>query len=45
VAVCHHVVYNVGNLAKFLTALDGHAERRVVLELTDRHPQSDLSPL
>ena len=45
VAVCHHVVYNVGDLARFLTALDGHAERRVVLELTDRHPQSDLSPL
>jgi SAM-dependent methyltransferase len=45
VVVCHHVVYNVGDLAPFLAALTGHAERRVVVELTDRHPQSDLSPL
>jgi SAM-dependent methyltransferase len=45
VVVCHHVLYNVGNLAPFLVALDGHAKRRVVVELTERHPQSDLSPL
>jgi len=45
VVVCHHVLYNVGDLAPFLVALSGHAERRVVIELTDRHPQSDLSPL
>jgi hypothetical protein len=45
VVVCRHVVYNVGDLAPFLAALNGHAERRVVIELTDRHPQSDLSPL
>lgn len=45
VVVCHHVVYNVGDLAPFFTALDDHAERRVVVELTDRHPLSDLSPL
>jgi hypothetical protein len=43
--VCHHVVYNVGDLAPFLAALDDHAERRVVVELTDHHPQSDLNPL
>jgi SAM-dependent methyltransferase len=45
VVVCHHVVYNVSALALFLAALDGQAEQRVVVELTDRHPQSDLSPL
>jgi len=45
VVVCHHVLYNVGDLAPFLIELTGHAERRVVIELTDRHPQSDLSPL
>jgi SAM-dependent methyltransferase len=45
VVVCHHVLYNVGDLAPFLVELNGHAERRVVIELTDRHPQSDLSPL
>lgn len=45
VVVCHHVVYNVGDLAPFLVALNDHAKLRVVVELTDRHPQSDLSPL
>ena len=45
VVVCHHVVYNVGDLALFLAALNDHAERRVVIELTDHHPQSDLNPL
>lgn len=45
VVVCHHVVYNVADLAPFLAALDDHAERRVVVELTDHHPQSDLTPL
>lgn len=45
VVVCRHVVYNVGDLAPFLAALNGHAERRVVIELTDCHPQSDLGPL
>jgi SAM-dependent methyltransferase len=38
VAVCGHVLYNVWDLAPFVRALDGHARRRVVLELTDRHP-------
>ena len=42
---CHHVLYNVGDLAPFLAALTGHAKRRVVVELTDHHPQSDLGPL
>lgn len=45
VVVCHHVLYNVGDLAPFLSALDGHADQRVVVELTDRHPQNDLTPL
>ncbi len=45
VVVCHHVVYNVSDLAPFLAALNDHARRRVIVELTDRHPQSDLSPL
>ncbi|MHB1486694.1 MAG: class I SAM-dependent methyltransferase [Acidimicrobiales bacterium] len=45
VVVCHHVLYNVADLAPFLVALDRHARDRVVVELTTRHPQSDLSPL
>ncbi|MEU4833131.1 class I SAM-dependent methyltransferase [Streptosporangium sp. NPDC023615] len=45
VAVAAHVVYNVPDLAAFLTALTSHARRRVVLELTERHPMSWLNPL
>lgn len=45
VVTCHHVVYNVADLAPFLAALDAHARRRVVLELPERHPLSGLSPL
>ena len=44
VAVCHHVVYNVPDLAGFATALTAHAERRVVIELTAVHPMTWLSP-
>jgi SAM-dependent methyltransferase len=45
VVVCHHVLYNVADLAPFAAALTGHARRRVVCELTDRHPLVGLGPL
>jgi Methyltransferase domain len=45
VVVCHHVLYNVADLAPFATALTDHARRRVVVELTDRHPLVGLAPL
>jgi SAM-dependent methyltransferase len=45
VVVCHHVLYNVADLAPFADALTGHAHRRVVAELTDRHPLVGLGPL
>jgi SAM-dependent methyltransferase len=45
VVVCHHVLYNVADLAPFALALTGHARRRVVAELTDRHPLAGLGPL
>jgi len=45
VVVCHHVLYNVAALEPFAQALDAHARRRVVVELSAAHPQSDLSPL
>jgi SAM-dependent methyltransferase len=45
VVVCHHVLYNVADLAPFVAALTGHARRRVVAELTDRHPLVNLAPL
>jgi SAM-dependent methyltransferase len=45
VVVCHHVLYNVADLAPFAIALTGHARHRVVAELTDRHPLAGLRPL
>jgi SAM-dependent methyltransferase len=45
VVVCHHVLYNVADLAPFVTALTGHARRRVVAELTAEHPLAGLRPL
>lgn len=45
VVVCHHVAYNVADLAPFARALDLHARHRVVLELPQRHPLARLSPL
>jgi SAM-dependent methyltransferase len=44
VAVCHHVVYNVPDLAAFAAALASHARRRVVLELTVVHPMAWMAP-
>ncbi len=44
VVVCHHVIYNVADLAPFVTALAAHARRRVVVEITARHPLTALNP-
>ena len=44
VVVCHHVVYNVADLAAFASALDDHARRRVVIELTAEHPMAWMAP-
>ncbi|HEX6472994.1 MAG TPA: class I SAM-dependent methyltransferase [Streptosporangiaceae bacterium] len=45
VAVCKDVVYNVPELPAFFAALTAHARRRVVVELTERHPMAPLNPL
>jgi SAM-dependent methyltransferase len=45
VVVCHHVAYNVPDLAAFATALAAHARRRVVMELTAAHPWVPIGPL
>lgn len=45
VAVCHHVLYNVPDPVPFVGALAAHARRRVVLEVTERHPLVVLGPL
>jgi precorrin-6B methylase 2 len=44
VVVCHHVLYNVADLAPFVTALTSHARRRVVVEISVRHPLTALNP-
>ena len=38
VAVAGHVLYNVADLGPFVSALAATARRRVVFELTERHP-------
>lgn len=45
VVVCHHVLYNVPDLRPFIEALSAHARRRVVIEITERHPIARLNPL
>ena len=45
VVVCHHVLYNVPDLGPFIDALHEHARRRVVIEITARHPTARLGPL
>jgi SAM-dependent methyltransferase len=45
VVVCNHVLYNVGDLVPFVTALTDHARIRVVVEITATHPQALLNPL
>lgn len=45
VVTCHHVLYNVPDLAPFVTALTGHARRLVVIEIAATHPLSSLGGL
>ncbi len=43
VVTCHHVLFNVQDLAPFLRALSAHARKRVVVEVPMTHPLSDLN--
>jgi SAM-dependent methyltransferase len=45
VVTCHHVLYNVPEVAPFLTALTQSARRVVVAETTAQHPLTVLNPL
>ncbi|MBN9746371.1 SAM-dependent methyltransferase [Amycolatopsis sp. A1MSW2902] len=45
VVVCGNVVYNVPDLAPFVSALTAAARRRVVVETAARHPLTELNPL
>jgi SAM-dependent methyltransferase len=38
VVTCGHVLYNIQDIAPFVHALQAKARRRVVLEITERHP-------
>jgi hypothetical protein len=44
VVVCHHVIYNVSDLAPFVVALTAHAIHRIVIEITAVHPMAWLAP-
>lgn len=43
VAVSHHVVYNVQEIVPFIQAMNSHARKRVVIEMPQHHPLSNLS--
>jgi SAM-dependent methyltransferase len=45
VVTCHHVLYNVPDLAPFVAALTSHARRLVVVETTSVHPLTSLNDL
>jgi SAM-dependent methyltransferase len=45
VVVCHHVAYNVAEIVPFLSALNAHAGRRVVLEIPMHHPMTNMNAL
>ncbi|SFK35065.1 class I SAM-dependent methyltransferase [Geodermatophilus ruber] len=45
VVVAADVVYNVPDIAEFVAALTDHARRRVVVELSDRHPWTSMGAL
>jgi hypothetical protein len=44
VVVCHHVVYNVADLAGFADTLSSRARHRVVIEATTMHPMAWMAP-
>ena len=45
VVVCHNVLYNAPDIVAFARALESHARRRVVIEITHLHPQEVRKPL
>ena len=45
VVTCHNVLYNVAEVAPFVTALTGSARRTVVAEMTAQHPLVLLNDL
>lgn len=44
VVVCHNVLYNIPDIGPFVRALAEHARKRVVVEITERHPLAWMTP-
>lgn len=44
IVVCHHVLFNVGDLVPFVAALNERALRRVIIEIPFHHPLANLAP-
>lgn len=45
VVISNHVLYDVGVLAPFIRAMDASAKRKVVIEITETHPEVTLNAL
>ena len=45
VVTAHHVLYNVPKVEQFLTQMDAHANKRVVIEIPTQHPLSNMTEL
>ena len=45
VVATHHVVYNVAEIDDFLSAMNSHARKRVVIEMPQRHPLTTSTAL
>ena len=45
VVVCHHVLYNIGDLEPFVTAMADRARNRFVIEMTAEHPRAWSAPI
>jgi SAM-dependent methyltransferase len=45
VVTAHHVLYNVPKVEEFLTQMNLHANKRVVIEIPTHHPLSNMSEL
>ena len=43
VVAAHHVVYNVLEIVPFISAMNSHARKRVVIEMPQHHPLSNLN--
>ncbi len=43
VVAAYHVVYNVQEIERFVLAMDNHAKSRVVIEMPQHHPLSNLN--